>query len=680
MSQRSYADILRTGARSRGNRGYELAGSYEEEFPLPPRPQRFPRTRQPRRSRNVTEPGAHLPRREQTNTNPSRHVFERPQTPSTRVTQAPHSFEHFTYVSPSIVQLSNSRRQHSHAQPASHSYSRRYAQGTSSSTATHTHSKSGATESRSAHASYPEPSRTVHMSTNVATKATKRVSHQVTSTPPQYPKEQGRRVTIPEGTTRKHQLQVTVPKTIHNSTSVSIVKHSDRQASDQSRSARVESNACYVEHRDPVSETKKQKVKSVVVSTSSDMKRSRETRVSPSHTKQGSDSRSARSNEKACEEVVNLLKQLYTLVDRQVISDVVAASAAPLNPFNQGLLLRLAAEGFDECWKKLQVARAVLHLFQSSTISKGPPKSEVKPWETIVKKAESTDSGIRKRISETGVSSGIPIKKRRLRRPKCYMKNCKLTMTHVKRHIAGKHLSRSFASWLPMPEEKRMSSINWSLKHLECLLNLDSHEELLSFVLREKWFPEGTKYQLSEEDIDFIKNFHKWSTGQDLLSQPTIDPPSCEAALAHWRVVLTIINYIGEEKVNIAEHDSNEQPRLPVAEHDSSEQPEEAPVREEEKMNTETIVQDESKVCAGAAPAPLDESLLLASADEVSPGSIESSVLLGSPSIAVSADTVSYIDSHMHLDKLKAYSGCQDLTEMLKKGAQPDIQVGGCCS
>ena len=243
MSQRSYADILRTGARSRGNRGYELAGSYEEEFPLPPRPQRFPRTCQPRQSRNVTEPGVHLPRREQTNTNPSRHVFERPQTPSTRVTQAPHSFEHFTYVSPSIVQLSNSRRQHSHAQPASHSYSRRYAQGTSSSTATHTHSKSGATESRSAHASYTEPSRTVHMSTNVATKATKRVSHQVTSTPPQYPKEQGRRVTIPEGTTRKHQLQVTVPKTIHNSTSVSIVKHSDRQASDQSRSARVESNA-----------------------------------------------------------------------------------------------------------------------------------------------------------------------------------------------------------------------------------------------------------------------------------------------------------------------------------------------------------------------------------------------------------------------------------------------------
>ena len=112
-----------------------------------------------------------------------------------------------------------------------------------------------------------------------------------------------------------------------------------------------------------------------------------------------------------------------------------------------------------------------------------------------------------------------------------------------------------------MPEEKRMSSINWSLKHLECLLNLDSHEELLSFVLREKWFPEGTKYQLSEEDIDFIKNFHKWSTGQELLSQPTIDPPICEAGLAHWRVVSTIINYIGEEKVNIAEHDSNEQPK-----------------------------------------------------------------------------------------------------------------------
>ena len=328
MSQRSYADILRTGARNRENRGYELAGSYEEEFPLPPRPQKFPRTRQPRQSRNVIEPVVHSPRRVRTNINSSRHVSER-HISSTQVTQAPHSFEHFTYVSPSTVQLSNSRRQHSHAQPASHSHSRRYAQGTSSTTATHRHT----TESRSTHASYPDPLRTVHTSTNVATKATKRVSHQVSSTPLRYPKEQGRQVTIPKGTTQKHQLQVTVSKTTHNSASMSIVKHSGRQASDQPRSARVESKrSCYVEHRDPVSESKKQKVKSVVVSTSSDKEKSRETRVS--HTRQGSDSRSARSNEKACEEVVNLLKQLYTLVDRQVISDVVAARAAPLNPFN----------------------------------------------------------------------------------------------------------------------------------------------------------------------------------------------------------------------------------------------------------------------------------------------------------------------------------------------------------
>ena len=118
-----------------------------------------------------------------------------------------------------------------------------------------------------------------------------------------------------------------------------------------------------------------------------------------------------------------------------------------------------------------------------------------------------------------------------------------------------------------------------------------------------------------------------WLTGQDLLTKPTIDPPSSVAALAHWRVVSTIINYIGEEKVNIAEHDSNEQPRLPVGEHDSSKQPEEAPVREEKKMDTDTMVQDESKVCAGAAPAPLDES---SSANEVSAGSIESSILLES--------------------------------------------------
>ena len=68
------------------------------------------------------------------------------------------------------------------------------------------------------------------------------------------------------------------------------------------------------------------------------------------------------------------------------------------------------------------------------------------------------------KISENGVNSGIQVKKSRLRHRKFYMKNCKLTTTRVKRHIAGKHLSRSFASWLPFAEEKSMSSINWSLK------------------------------------------------------------------------------------------------------------------------------------------------------------------------------------------------------------------------
>ena len=247
MSQRSYADILRTGARNRGNRGYELAGSYEEEFPLPPRPQRIARTCQPRHSRNAMEQDVHPTRhREQTNTNPSCHVFEWPtHTNSTCVTQA------------------------------------------------------------------PDPSRSVRTSTNVFTNVTQRISHQVTSTPLQYPKEQGHRVTIQEGTTLKHQLQVTVLKTIHSSTRVSIVKHSSQQVSDQPNSARVGSlskRACYVEHRDLVPETKKQKVKSDVVSTSADKKRSKEIRVPPSQIKQGS------------------------------------ASAAPLNPFNQGLLFEVSSQ------------------------------------------------------------------------------------------------------------------------------------------------------------------------------------------------------------------------------------------------------------------------------------------------------------------------------------------------
>ena len=71
-------------------------------------------------------------------------------------------------------------------------------------------------------------------------------------------------------------------------------------------------------------------------------------------------------------------------------------------------------------------------------------------------------------------------------RPVCYMKNCSLLVSHFRRHVIGKHLPVSFAVWKEMSPQRRMDSISSFLNSISDVVGVQSHDELLELVVRNK--------------------------------------------------------------------------------------------------------------------------------------------------------------------------------------------------
>ena len=115
--------------------------------------------------------------------------------------------------------------------------------------------------------------------------------------------------------------------------------------------------------------------------------------------------------------------------------------------------------------------------------------------------------------------------------PGCFMTDCGQTSPSIKKHIVGKHLSITFATWKEMPNEERMVCYNQSLISLEGALGLSNLDELLQLVVEKKWFPLDTRFTIPEEDVKFVKAFHQWLTGNQLTSKPTVEPPPPPIAL-----------------------------------------------------------------------------------------------------------------------------------------------------
>ena len=482
------------------------------------------------------------------------------------------------------------------------------------------------------------------------------------------------------------------------------------------------------------------------------------------------------------EQVTNMLKELYQFVDFNRIRDIVERTASEMKSHNQGLLMETSsrrvremlaeASGFPSfssssasevtpttrtsssvsfhtpiatvssvvsqpTVSKTTVSSVICRpttskTTMSSVVSKPTPS---KTRTVKVKDSNNNDTSLKRPSSE---SLEVVVIKKKPRRPVCYMIDCGQAIPSLKKHVVGKHLSLAFATWKSMSRDKRFTSYSDSLAAVEKVLGLTTHDELLSTVLEKKWYPVDTRFTLGEEDVQIIKEYHQWLSGETLASVPSIDPPNCVAVLTHWRVFSTVINCVGE-KVTLPE------PTDVSAEEKVSSPKDSSMKQQEEEMEVESCNQPESgklasslalsEEAASSVPCSQSESGKLASSLALSEeaassvpcsqsesGKLASSLalseeaalldspveearsvgssILGSPPKeeaiqdvgvpydyatwkkrkevflkAKSSDRVSFIDSHMHLDKLQRASRCQDIDDILDRGPMPATPV-----
>ena len=290
-----------------------------------------------------------------------------------------------------------------------------------------------------------------------------------------------------------------------------------------------------------------------------------------------------------------MLKEIYSFVDYNCIKDIVNTTASAMEPYNQGLLMKIssrkvremmaAACGFSSASssstevtsrtspssmalvtaprvtvaKKAETATAtttstttqprkvVEHSTESEKEPKGVAERVTKSSREVTIKDVNNNSKAMKRASSESLE--VVVTKKKPKRQTCFMTGCGQPASSLKRHVVGKHLTLVFATWKEMSREERMFSYNQSLMSLETALGLTTHDELLQMVVEKQWFPVGSRFTIPDEDVTFVKEFHQWLTGRQMPTEPTIDPPNCIAVLTNWRIFSTVLSCIGEEKV-----------------------------------------------------------------------------------------------------------------------------------
>ena len=300
--------------------------------------------------------------------------------------------------------------------------------------------------------------------------------------------------------------------------------------------------------------------------------RSRRTVYSRSESTQSSRARvhehsPASSTRSLNEQVIRMLKELYSFVDFNTIKRIVETTASSMEVYSQGLLLETSSRKVREMMAAacgvsavpastatvpvVSAPRATVVTQPKEVVESTKPKvtipKEQKPKVTIPK--EKSDKEPPKKVtSSTKLVREVTIKdvnnnnantlkrsssetlevvvlKKKQKRHACYMTNCGQPSPSIKKHVVGKHLSIAFATWKEMPNEERMVRCNKSLMSLEAALGLSNHDELLQLVVKNKWFPVDTRFTIPEEDAKFVKVFHQWLTGNQLTFNPIVDPP-----------------------------------------------------------------------------------------------------------------------------------------------------------
>ena len=280
--------------------------------------------------------------------------------------------------------------------------------------------------------------------------------------------------------------------------------------------------------------------------------------------------------------VVSILNDMFDWVKPEIVD---ASVNHPLNrrrPFDKALLLQRCMEDLENCrtWR-----------FQSHEVSQESKSSYVREPSVVIPnslreskssrvKEPSTDipevskdtsvkakivtstpeaSTVRMEVNEkSNLSDSSAVNKQSSKpvvgsvmypKKRCFLKGCEMHVTHLRRHLLGRHLPPCSALKDEMPLAMQMSQFNNILLSIANNVGCNNVFDLLEVVMCRRWYPDGEPYFLTDDDVQVMRDFVKWVTGKEMRTKPTLNPPNTIGVLTHWRLLGILISRVGEKNV-----------------------------------------------------------------------------------------------------------------------------------
>ena len=179
---------------------------------------------------------------------------------------------------------------------------------------------------------------------------------------------------------------------------------------------------------------------------------------------------------------------------------------------------------------------------KAKVVTSAPEASTVRM--EVNQKSDLSDSSAVNRQSSKPVVGSVMYPKKR-----CFMKGCEMRVTHLRRHLVGRHLPPCSALKDEMPLAMRMTQFNNILLSIANNVGCNNVFDLLEVVRCRRWYPDGEHYFLTDDDVQVMRDFVKWITGKEMRTKPTLNPPNTTGVLTHWRLLGILISRVGEKNV-----------------------------------------------------------------------------------------------------------------------------------
>ena len=207
--------------------------------------------------------------------------------------------------------------------------------------------------------------------------------------------------------------------------------------------------------------------------------------------------------------VVSILNDMFDWVKPEIVE---ASVNHPLNrrrPFDKALLLQRCMEDLENCrtWRfqsheLSQESKSSSRLKEPSTdisqvsketsvkakvVTSTPKVSKVRM--EVNEKSDLSDSSVINKQSSKPVVGSVTYPKKR-----CFMKGCEMRVTHLRRHLVGRHLPPCSALKDEMPLSMKMSQFNNILLSIANNVGCNNVFDLLEVVRCRRWYPNGQHY------------------------------------------------------------------------------------------------------------------------------------------------------------------------------------------